>query len=189
MRQALSIPLPRAVRWLYYWFSGRGLKNLQRLALREITRGCRALGSFWSILVSEDYAASKAPIYSPKLIDSQVTGTTSTVTSIYLAPTTLSAITFNFLFSLSGELRAAHIISKGNPFGTFLGGLAAAIGVVNVYLLHCWLEGKSKIDDSTGVLRVPREVEQQELDFSENKAFEAAQSGDINAKKTALAQN
>jgi ammonia channel protein AmtB len=169
---------------------------------------------------------------------------------------------------------AAYIVSKGDPFWTFSGGLAgiitasagndlyhpiqamlvAAIGVVIVYRLHFWVERKFKIDDAVGavavhgysgvvgliiagfvlwgapsspydgyaavnplgqligavimfgllgflpgwglakiqqaagVLRIPREVELQGLDFSENRAFEAAQSDVINAEKAAVAE-
>ena len=225
--------------------------------------------SFWGF-----YAACNVPIISPKVIDGQITGTTWTATNIYMAPTTLSAITFNFLMSLSGGLMAAYIVSKGDPFWTFSGGLAgiitasagndlyhpiqamlvAAIGVVIVYRLHFWVERKFKIDDAVGavalhgysgvvgliiagfvlwgapsspyegsaavnpldqligavimfgllgflpgwglakiqqaagVLRIPREVELQGLDFSENRAFEAAQSDVINAEKAAVAE-
>ena len=224
---------------------------------------------FWGF-----YAACNVPIISPEVIDGQITGTTWTTTNIYLAPTTLSAITFNFLMSLSGGLMAAYIVSKGDPFWTFSGGLAgiitasagndlyhpiqamlvAAIGVVIVYRLHFWVERKFKIDDAVGavavhgysgvvgliiagfvlwgapsspydgyaavnplgqligavimfgllgflpgwglakiqqaagVLRIPREVELQGLDFSENRAFEAAQSDVINAEKAAVAE-
>ena len=224
---------------------------------------------FWGF-----YAACNVPIISPEVIDGQITGTTWTATNIYLAPTTLSAITFNFLMSFSGGLMAAYIVSKGDPFWTFSGGLAgiitasagndlyhpiqamlvAAIGVVIVYRLHFWVERKFKIDDAVGavavhgysgvvgliiagfvlwgapsspyegyaavnplgqligavimfgllgflpgwglakiqqaagVLRIPREVELQGLDFSENRAFEAAQSDVINAEKAAVAE-
>ena len=224
---------------------------------------------FWGF-----YAACNVPIISPEVIDGQITGTTWTATNIYLAPTTLSAITFNFLMSLSGGLMAAYIVSKEDPFWTFSGGLAgiitasagndlyhpiqamlvAAIGVVIVYRLHFWVERKFKIDDAVGavavhgysgvvgliiagfvlwgapsspyegyaavnplgqligavimfgllgflpgwglakiqqaagVLRIPREVELQGLDFSENRAFEAAQSDVINAEKAAVAE-
>jgi len=224
---------------------------------------------FWGF-----YAACNVPIISPEVIDGQITGTTWTATNIYLAPTTLSAITFNFLMSLSGGLMAAYIVSKGDPFWTFSGGLAgiitasagndlyhpiqamlvAAIGVVIFYRLHFWVDRKFKIDDAVGavavhgysgvvgliiagfvlwgapsspyegyaavnplgqligavimfgllgflpgwglakiqqaagVLRIPREVELQGLDFSENRAFEAAQSDVINAEKAAVAE-
>ena len=77
---------------------------------------------FWGF-----YAACNVPVISPEAIGGQITGETWTATNIYLAPTSLSAITFNFLMSLSGGLMAAYIISKGNPFWTFSGGLAGII--------------------------------------------------------------
>ena len=124
---------------------------------------------FWGF-----YAACNVPVISPEGIGGQITGETWTVTNIYLAPTSLSAITFNFLMSLSGGLMAAYIISKGNPFWTFSGGLAGiitasagndlyhpiqamligAIGVVIAYKLHYWVERKFKIDDAVGVVAV-----------------------------------
>ena len=124
---------------------------------------------FWGF-----YAACNVPVISPEGIGGQITGETWTVTNIYLAPTSLSAITFNFLMSLSGGLMAAYIISKGNPFWTFSGGLAGiitasagndpyhpiqamligAIGVVIAYKLHYWVERKFKIDDAVGAVAV-----------------------------------
>ena len=124
---------------------------------------------FWGF-----YAACNVPVISPEAIGGQITGETWTATNIYLAPTSLSAITFNFLMSLSGGLMAAYIISKGNPFWTFSGGLAGiitasagndlyhpiqamligAIGVVIAYKLHYWVERKFKIDDAVGAVAV-----------------------------------
>ena len=124
---------------------------------------------FWGF-----YAACNVPIISPEVIDGQITGTTWTATNIYLAPTTLSAITFNFLMSLSGGLMAAYIVSKGDAFWTFSGGLAgiitasagndlyhpiqamlvAAIGLVIVYRLHFRVKRKFKIDDAVGAVAV-----------------------------------
>ena len=124
---------------------------------------------FWGF-----YAACNVPVISPEVIGGQITGETWTATNIYLAPTSLSAITFNFLMSLSGGLMAAYIISKGNPFWTFSGGLAGiitasagndlyhpvqamvigAIGVVIAYKLHYWVERKFKIDDAVGAVAV-----------------------------------
>ena len=95
-------------------------------------------------------------------------------TNIYLAPTTTSAITFNFLMSLSGGLMAAYLISKGDAFWTYSGGLAgviaassgndlyhpiqamiiAAVGVVFVYKMHFWVERRFKIDDAVGAVAV-----------------------------------
>ena len=47
-----------------------------------------------------------------------------TATNIYVTPTTLSGITFNFLMSLSGGLLAGYVIAKGDPFWTYSSGLA-----------------------------------------------------------------
>lgn len=95
-------------------------------------------------------------------------------TNIYLAPTTLSAITVNFLMSLSGGLLMGYLISKGDAFWTYSSGLAgiiaasagndlyhpiqsmiiAAIGVVFMYKLHFFVERKFKIDDAVGAVAV-----------------------------------
>ncbi len=95
-------------------------------------------------------------------------------TNIYLQPTTLSAITFNFLMSLSGGLMAAYIVSKGDAFWTYSGGLAGVIGasagndlyhpiqamligafvVVIIYRMHFWVERRFKIDDAVGAVAV-----------------------------------
>ena len=48
-------------------------------------------------------------------------------TNIYLQPTTLSAITFNFILALCGGLMVGYLISKADPFWTFSGGLAGII--------------------------------------------------------------
>ena len=97
-----------------------------------------------------------------------------TTTTIYLTPTTTSAITFNFLMSLSGGLMMGYLISKGDAFWTYSSGLAgviaasagndlyhpiqamfiAAIGVVFMYKLHFWVERKFKIDDAVGAVAV-----------------------------------
>ena len=97
-----------------------------------------------------------------------------TATNIYVTPTTLSGITFNFLMSLSGGLLAAYWISKGDPFWTYSGGLAgiitasagndlyhpiqamiiAGVGTVIAYKLHYWVERKFKIDDAVGAVAV-----------------------------------
>ena len=124
---------------------------------------------FWGF-----YAACNVPIISPEVIDGQITGTTWTATNIYLAPTTLSAITFNFLMSLSGGLLAGYVVAKGDPFWTYSSGLAGVIcasagndlyhpiqamiigmiGVVIAYKLHYWVERKFKIDDAVGAVAV-----------------------------------
>ena len=124
---------------------------------------------FWGF-----YAACNVPIISPETIAGQITGTTWTATNIYLAPTTLSAITFNFLMSLSGGLMAAYVVSRGDPFWTYSGGLAGIIaasagndlyhplqalliggvGAVAAYKLHYWVERTFKIDDAVGAVAV-----------------------------------
>ena len=97
-----------------------------------------------------------------------------TATNIYVTPTTLSGITFNFLMSLSGGLLAGYIVSKGDPFWTYSSGLAGIIcasagndlyhpiqsmiigmiGVVIAYKMHYWVERKFKIDDAVGAVAV-----------------------------------
>lgn len=124
---------------------------------------------FWGF-----YAACNVPIISPETIGGLITGETWTATNIYLAPTTLGAITFNFLMSLSGGLLMAYVISKGDAFWTYSGGLAGVItasagndlyhpiqamiiggiGVVIAYKLHFWVERRFKIDDAVGAVAV-----------------------------------
>ena len=97
-----------------------------------------------------------------------------TATNIYLTPTSLSAITFNFLMSLSGGLLAGYLVSRGQPFWSYSGGLAgvicasagndlyhpieamviAMVGVVIAYNMHHWVERKFKIDDAVGAVAV-----------------------------------
>jgi ammonia channel protein AmtB len=124
---------------------------------------------FWGF-----YAACNVPIISPEGIGGLITGETWTATTIYLTPTTLGAITFNFLMSLSGGLLVAYIISKGDPFWTYSGGLAgiitasagndlyhpiqamfiAGIGTFIAYKMHYWVERTFKIDDAVGAVAV-----------------------------------
>jgi len=124
---------------------------------------------FWGF-----YAACNVPAISPSGIGGQITGETWTATNIYLAPTTLSAITVNFLMSLSGGLLMGYIVSKGHPFWTYSGGLGgiitasagndlyhpiqamfiAAIGVWCMYKLHYFVERRFKIDDAVGAVAV-----------------------------------
>ena len=124
---------------------------------------------FWGF-----YAACNIPIISPETIAGQITGTTWTATNIYLAPTTLSAITFNFLLALSGGLMAAYVVSRGDPFWTYSGGLAGVItasagndlyhpmqalliggvGAFLAYKLHYWVERTFRIDDAVGAVAV-----------------------------------
>ncbi|MEM7191730.1 MAG: ammonium transporter [Pseudomonadota bacterium] len=124
---------------------------------------------FWGF-----YAACNVPIISPEGIDGLITGETWTATTIYLTPTTLGAITFNFLMSLSGGLLVGYIVSKGDAFWTYSGGLAgiitasagndlyhpiqamfiAGIGTFIAYKMHYWVERKFKIDDAVGAVAV-----------------------------------
>ena len=124
---------------------------------------------FWGF-----YAACNVPLISPEVIGGEIVGTTWTATNIYLAPTTLGAITVNFLLSLSGGLMATYIVSKGDAFWTFSGGLAGIIGAsagndlyhpmqaliigaivpVIAYKLHNYVERKFKIDDAVGAVAV-----------------------------------
>lgn len=124
---------------------------------------------FWGF-----YAACNVPIISPEGVGGQITGETWMTTNIYLAPTTLSAITFNFLMSLSGGWMAGYVVSRGNPFWTYSGGLAGIIaasagndlyhpmhalliggfGAFVAYHLHNWVESRFKIDDAVGAVAV-----------------------------------
>jgi len=124
---------------------------------------------FWGF-----YVACNVPMISPEAIDGLITGETWTATNIYLGPTTLSAITFNFLMSLSGGMLVAYMVSKGDPFWTYSGGLAGIItasagndlyhpiqamfiggvGTACAYYLHFWVERKFKIDDAVGAVAV-----------------------------------
>jgi len=123
---------------------------------------------FWGF-----YAACNVPI-----IDLQgeygLEGTYFTATNIYITPTTLSGITFNFLMSLAGGLLAGYVVSKGDPFWTYSSGLAgvicasagndlyhplqsmviAMVGVVIMHRLHFWVERRFKIDDAVGAVAV-----------------------------------
>lgn len=122
---------------------------------------------FWGF-----YVACNVPIIEGSAIGMQEG--TWTATNIYLAPTTLSAITFNFLMSLSGGLLGGYLISKADPFWTFSGGLAGLIaasagndlynplqamligvvGSIVAYKMHFWVERKFKIDDPVGAVAV-----------------------------------
>jgi ammonia channel protein AmtB len=124
---------------------------------------------FWGF-----YVACNVPAISPDGIGGQITGVTQTATTIYLTPTTLGAITVNFLMSLSGGMLVAYMVSKGDAFWTYSGGLAGiitasagndlyhpiqaliigGIGTYLMYKLHFWVERKFKIDDAVGAVAV-----------------------------------
>ena len=120
---------------------------------------------FWGF-----YVACNIPIIDVQSGD----GVYFSATNIYLAPTTLSAITVNFLMSLSGGLLTAYVLSKGEVTWTYYGGLAgiiaasagndlyhpiqamfiAGLGVAFAYRMHFWVERRFKIDDPVGAIAV-----------------------------------
>ena len=120
---------------------------------------------FW-----EFYVACNIPMWDIQAGD----GVFYSATNIYLAPTTLSGITFNFLMSLSGGLMAGYVVSKGDPFWTYSSGLAGIIAasagndlyypiqamfivaatIPVIYKLHFWVERRFKIDDAVGAVAV-----------------------------------
>jgi len=124
---------------------------------------------FWGF-----YMACNVPAISPEGIGGQITGETWTATTIYLTPTTLGAITVNFLLSLSGGMMVAYMVSKGDAFWTYSGGLAGiitasagndlyhpmqafiigGIGTFCAYKLHFFVERTFKIDDAVGAVAV-----------------------------------
>ncbi len=124
---------------------------------------------FWGF-----YVACNVPIIGPETIGGQITGTTFTATTIYLTPTTLSAITVNFLMSLAGGMLIGYMVSKGDAFWTYSGGLAGiitasagndlyhpiqalfigGIGTFLMYKLHYWVERRFKVDDAVGAVAV-----------------------------------
>ena len=121
---------------------------------------------FWGF-----YAACNVPIID---IDADETRTFFSATTIYLTPTTLSAITVNFLMALTGGLLIGYMVSRGDPFWTFQGGLGGIItasagndlyhpfqaffvavaGVWCGYKLHYCVEKKFKIDDAVGAVAI-----------------------------------
>jgi len=123
---------------------------------------------FWGF-----YAACNIPIYDAGS-DYGGGSVYFTATNIYVAPTTLSGITLNFLMSLSGGLLAGYVVSKGDPFWTYSSGLAGIIAasagndlynplqsmligaaaVPVMYKLHYWVENRFKIDDAVGAVAV-----------------------------------
>ena len=124
---------------------------------------------FWGF-----YVACNVPIISAEGIGGNIKGATFTATNIYLGPTTLSAITVNFLMSLSGGMLIGYMVSKGDAFWTYSGGLAGIItasagndlyhpiqamiigglGTFLAYKLHFWVEKTFKIDDAVGAVAV-----------------------------------
>lgn len=121
---------------------------------------------FWGF-----YVACNIPIID---VDASEEGVFYSATNIYLMPTTLSAITLNFILSLAGGLLAGYLISRGDLFWTFSGGLAGIItasagndlyhplqafviggvGVIAAYKLHYYVERRFKLDDVVGAVAV-----------------------------------
>jgi Amt family ammonium transporter len=80
----------------------------------------------------------------------------------------------NFLMSLSGGLMVGYMVSKGDAFWTYSGGLAGvitasagndlyhpiqalfigAVGTYIIYKMHYWVERRFKIDDAVGAVAV-----------------------------------
>ncbi|HUS54035.1 MAG TPA: ammonium transporter [Thermohalobaculum sp.] len=124
---------------------------------------------FWGF-----YVACNVPIIDYGALGGAEGVVNFTATTIYLTPTTLSAIVFNFLMSLSGGLIAGYVVSRGESFWTYSCGLAGvicasagndlyhpiqamligAVGAVCAYKLHFWVENKFKIDDAVGAVAV-----------------------------------
>ncbi len=97
-----------------------------------------------------------------------------TATNIYLGPTTLSAVTLNYLLAISGGFLTGYILSKGDPFWAFSCGLAGVIassagndlyhplqamivsilGSIVAFKMHYWVERRFKIDDAVGACAV-----------------------------------
>ena len=120
---------------------------------------------FWGF-----YVACNVPMWDVQAGD----GVFYSATNIYLGPTTLSAITMNFLMSLAGGLLTGYIVSKGDAFWTYSSGLAgiiaasagndlyhpiqamiiAGLGVVFMYKVHYWVERTFKVDDAVGAVAV-----------------------------------
>lgn len=123
---------------------------------------------FWGF-----YAACNLPIFNIG-IEYGAKESFFSATNIYLAPTTLSGVTANFIMSLSGGMLAAYVVSRGDPFWTYSGGLAGIIAASAgndlyhplqsllvaagssfiVYKLHFWVERKFQIDDAVGAVAV-----------------------------------
>ena len=121
---------------------------------------------FWGF-----YVACNVPIIDIDQADERVF---YSATNIYLGPTTLSAITVNFLMSLSGGLLAGYLVSRGDAFWTYSLGLAGIItasagndmyhpiqalligagGAFFAYKAHYWVERTFKVDDAVGAVAV-----------------------------------
>jgi len=117
------------------------------------------------------YAACHVPI-----VNVAAEGATPyfTTTNIYGVPITLSGVLLNFLFALFGGMISGYLISGGNSFWTYSGGLCglvsasagndyyhpimaliiASAGTMMAYKLHNFVERRFKIDDAVGAVAV-----------------------------------
>ncbi len=97
-----------------------------------------------------------------------------TSTNIYGVPITLSGVTLNFLFAMFGGMITAYLVSGGNSFWTYSGGLTglisasagndfyhpimalvvASAGTILAYVLHNFVERRFKLDDAVGAVAV-----------------------------------
>jgi Amt family ammonium transporter len=97
-----------------------------------------------------------------------------TATNIYGFPITLSGVVMNFLLSLIAGMMTGYMVSGGNAFWTFSGGLTglisagggndlyhpamalglAVVGTTMAYYLHNWVEKTFKLDDAVGAVAV-----------------------------------
>jgi ammonia channel protein AmtB len=120
---------------------------------------------FWGF-----YAACNVPVFDVQSGD----GVFYSATNIYLGPTTLSAVTVNFLMALSGGLMVGYVVAKGDAYWAYSCGLAGIIGAsagndlyhpihallvggataAIIYKLHYFVERKFKIDDAVGAVAV-----------------------------------
>jgi ammonia channel protein AmtB len=121
---------------------------------------------FWGF-----YAACHTPIAA---IASDTGAVYFSAVTIYGNPTTLGAVTLNYIFSLVGGLLMAYWVSRGDAFWTFSGGiggiitassgndmyhpvqamLIGALGIYCAHKLHYWVEKRFKLDDAVGAVAI-----------------------------------
>jgi ammonia channel protein AmtB len=117
------------------------------------------------------YAACHVPIVN---VAAEGQAAFYTTTNIYGVPITLSGVTLNFLFALFAGMITGYLVSGGNSFWTYSGGLAGLIsasagndlyhpmlafaiacaGTFMAYHLHNFVERRFKIDDAVGAVAV-----------------------------------
>ncbi len=118
---------------------------------------------FWGL-----YLAGTIPLVNPGSVNSAITARGLITTTIYLAPTTLSAVAVNFIMALAGGMLVGYFVSRGQPDWTLagsIGGLAAAsagndlyhplqallvggLGMWVAYHAHQTLERRFRLDDA-----------------------------------------